>query len=521
LPVARWKGALIGALATACLFFAPSAFADTCAPGLSYSGLVSRNPLAGVRAVVRPIDLPSVQSGWTGTWVGVGGGATVAGHPGRSIRVGLVATSGSAVSLVYEVSRPGAPTRAREIYRFVKPREEHRVTVVAGKHHPNRWYVHVDWRKVSGRIKMRPGADWRAFTTVESAVSDSATCNSLKFQVKRPTAAKRVRTRHGLQRRWSDLNRRAHFDTAGSLVAQRDLTSFVVGDPDSVATPPVDPPTGSGPILTWSPPRLFEPTTVKVGPDGGQVNLRTDRDYVVAVGDANGPVRLVGGHNVVLIGGHITIPWAGTDASISSRLGLYLKGQTGTVHVEGLLIDNAGGDLSEGIQINAPSAVVQIENVRIEGIHARDEVNFSDNHPDLVQPWGGVKALRIDRLSGITDCQGFFLVGNEGTIGRVDLRNIDIVGTNTSKYILWQGAGVPVKISNVWISPAASRSLALSVWPDKNHAPPTQAIVNSDGSVGWTPETGITGVVFPGTPSGGEFVPANATGLNYVSPGYQ
>ena len=156
------------------------------------------------------------------------------------------------------------------------------------------------------------------------------------------------------------------------------------------------------------------PTTVKVGPGGGQFTLQPGKDYVVKIGDVSGPVRLVGGRNVVLIGGHITIPWAGADASISSRLGLYLKGQTGTVHVEGLLIDNAGGDLSEGIQINAPDAVVQIQNVRIDGVHARDEVNFSDNHPDLIQPWGGVQALRIDHLSGSDRLPGLLPRGQLG-----------------------------------------------------------------------------------------------------------
>jgi hypothetical protein len=265
------------------------------------------------------------------------------------------------------------------------------------------------------------------------------------------------------------------------------------------------------------------PTTIQVGPEGGQFNLTAGKDYVVQIGDVSavGGVRLIGGRNVVVVGGHITIPWAGDSASIGDRLALYLKNQTGTVHVEGLLIDNAGGDLSEGIQINAPQAVVQIQNVRIDGIHARDEVNWSDNHPDLVQPWGGVQALRIDHLSGVTDCQGFFLVGNSGPIGSVDLRNIDIVGTNTSQYLFWQAQNIPVNIENMWITPAKSRSLGWSVWPDKNHAPPTQAIVNSDGSVGWTPETNIDGVVFPGSPPQGKFVPAGAVGTGYVSPGYQ
>jgi hypothetical protein len=517
LPVARWKGALIGALATACLFFAPSAWAQSaCEPGLSYSGLVSENTLAGVHAQLTPLELPSIQSGWAASWVGVGDRRTVSGVPSRAIRVGLIAHSENEISLVYEVHRTGQPVRAHEIYRYVKLSERHGVSVMSSKRHPSRWFVKVDGRTVGHRIFMRPGWRWRAFTTVETAVADSGACNELAYKVSRPAKAMRQRTRHGFRRKWSPLTRA--FQASGPLFLQSSTDGFVVST--SETGDPAPAPTGSK--LTWAPPRLTTPTTIKVGPTGGQFNLDRGKDYVVQVGDVNGVggVRLVGGRNVVVIGGHITIPWAGDEASIGDRLGLYLKNQTGTVHIEGLLIDNAGGDLSEGIQINAPDAVVQIQNVRIDGIHARDEVNFSDNHPDLIQPWGGVKALRVDGLSGVTDCQGFFLVGNTGPIGSADLRNIDITGTNTSQYLFWQAQNIPVNIENMWITTAPSRKLAWSVWPDKNHPLPTQAILNDDGSVGWTPETNITGLVFPGSPPGGNFVPAGSVGVGYVSPGY-
>jgi hypothetical protein len=517
LQVAQCRRALVGVLAIACLVLAPSAWAQsTCDPGLSYSGLVSTNPLAGVHANLQPLQLPTIQSGWAASWVGVGDPKTVSGASSRAIRVGLIAHSASEISLVYQVHRTGQPVKEREIYRYVKPSQRHSVSVVSGKRHQSRWSIKVDGRRIGPRIQMRPGNRWRAFTTVESAVLDSGECNSLAYKVSGASKAKRQRTRHGIRRDWSALTR--EFEASGQLQIQTGTAGFVVSNTDT-GEPAPDP---STPKLTWSPPPLTLPTTIRVGPGGGQFNLAAGKDYVIQVGDVNaiGGVRLVGGRNIVLIGGHITIPWAGGSPSISSRLGLYLKGQTGTVHVEGLLIDNAGGDLSEGIQINAPNAAVQIQNVRIDGIHARDEINFSDNHPDLIQPWGGVKTLRVDRLSGTTDCQGFFLVGNEGPIGRVDLRHIDIVGTDTSQYLFWQAQSIPVHIENVWLTTAPSRKLAWSVWPDKNHAPPTQAILYDDGSVGWTPETNITGVVFPGSPPKGEFVPAGSVGVDYVSPGY-
>jgi hypothetical protein len=397
------------------------------------------------------------------------------------------------------------------VYRYVKPSERHSVSVVSAKRHANRWIVKVDGRRFA-RILMRPGDGWRAFTTVESAVLDAGECNTLAYEVTEPSKAKRRRTRHGIRRDWSALTRA--FETSGPLLLQTGNEGFVVRTSDAAPEP-------SASALAWAPPRLTLPTTIVVGPEGGQFNLHSGRDYVVNVGDASGPVRLIGGRNVVLIGGHITIPWAGEGASISARLGLYLKDQTGTVHVEGLLIDNAGGDLSEGIQISAPDAVVQVENCRIEGIHARDEVAFTDNHPDLIQPWGGVRTLRIDHFTGETDYQGFFLVGSSGPIGKVALRNVNVLGTDTSRYLLWQEDGVQVDLQNVWMSPAPNRSLDRSVWPDRNAPAPRTATVNSDGSVHWLPESGITGFILPGDSPGPDFVPASTAGMGYVSPGYQ
>ena len=518
MQVAQCKRALVGVLATACLVLAPSAWAQTtCDPGLSYSGLVSTNPLAGVHAKLEPLQLPAIQSGWAASWVGVGDPKTVSGASSRAIRVGLIAHSESEISLVYQVHRPGQPVKEREVYRYVKPSQRHSVSVVSGKRHPSRWSVKVDGRRIGHRIQMQPGDGWRAFTTVESAVLASGECNSLAYEVSNASKAKRQRTRHGIRRDWSALTRA--FQASGPLLLRPRTDGFVVSTSDT-GEPASDP---AGEKLTWAPPTLRLPTTIEVGPEGGQFNLAPGKDYVVQIGDVSavGGVRLIGGRNVVVIGGHITIPWAGGSASIGDRLALYLKNQTGTVHVEGLLIDNAGGDLSEGIQINAPQAVVQIQNVRIDGIHARDEVNWSDNHPDLVQPWGGVQALRIDRFTGETDYQGFFLVGSAGPIGKVDLRDVNVVGTDTSRYLFWQEDGVPVNLQNVWFAPAPKRSLGTSVWPDKNATAPRTATVNDDGSVQWLPVTGITGVILPGSPGGRDFVPASTVGTSYVTPGYQ
>jgi hypothetical protein len=236
-----------------------------------------------------------------------------------------------------------------------------------------------------------------------------------------------------------------------------------------------------------------------VGRNTGSIILDRRRDYRIRLGHVThvGGVVLNGGHNVVVMGGEITIPWAGSHPRRGGddRRGLFINGATGTVHVEGLLID--GPDVSEGIQISAPKATVQLENVRIVGIHARDEVHFTDNHPDLVQPWGGVRKLRIDRLSGSSDYQGLFLEGDRGPIGRVDLRHVDIVGTPTARCLLWLDA--PVALRGVWIRPSPRRTLRVSVWP-----------------LG-TPQLHV---IHSGRPPYGSFVGPKVAGVHYRSPGY-
>lgn len=277
--------------------------------------------------------------------------------------------------------------------------------------------------------------------------------------------------------------------------------------------------------LSWAPPSLTNPLTLNVPSNGGWFKLDSSRDYLVKVGNVSavGGVVLEGGHNVVLIGGHITIPWAGGTPGMNDRRALYLKGQTGTVHVEGLLIDNQAGDLGEGIQIGAQNAIVQLENVRVTGIHARDEVGFSDSHPDIVQPHSGYKELRVDRLTGRSDYQGIFLRAEGSyTLGKTDLRNVNLIGLPTAHYLFWQdSATTPVSLANVWIDRSQTRyPLGYSVFPDLQKPSGREAKLSTDGTKVYWPTSNITGYITSGRPPERDFVPLGVAGGRYVSPGY-
>jgi hypothetical protein len=267
---------------------------------------------------------------------------------------------------------------------------------------------------------------------------------------------------------------------------------------------PGGPRVGSGPRLAWAPPELHAPQTVRASPGSRTLRLDPTRDYRVKLPDGRltgpGGLTIVGGRNVVLIGGTIDVALEGAAPSVSARRGLLLKDQTGTMHVEGLLI--RGPDLSEGIDLDQrQGGVVQLQNVRVEGVHARDQKGFTDNHPDVVQSYAGPAELRIDRLTGDTDYQGLFLNPREFSSRlprRFDLRHLQIAGGPTSQYLLWQAEPFPLAIRDVWLRPARGRSVAQALWPDP---------------------TAWRGVRV-GTPPGGDFVPADVPGADYASPGY-
>lgn len=323
--------------------------------------------------------------------------------------------------------------------------------------------------------------------------------------------------------------------------------------------------------LTWSPPPGWE-SYQRVSVEQAPELMRTWNNGVCTALPNNliielpagqpyyGAIDLEGGGNIVIIGGEIQIPWQGDGASISSRRALKIQdcpGQpTRFVHIEGVEIgiedinascssgtgvranfDPGCSDLSEGIQIAAPASIIQIQNVRINHIHARDQVGQSDNHPDLIQTWGGYGELRIDRFSGTTDYQGIFLKVDSGIPpGGAHLKNVNVVGDPTATQLFWShytpGAS-GITLENFWVQPARPtsdestwRSLNYSVFPNSFAVYPDIPVTmtvdgNGQESASWsagrTPL--IVGSVYKGIP-GGDFVPGSVAGIGYVSPGY-
>ena len=282
--------------------------------------------------------------------------------------------------------------------------------------------------------------------------------------------------------------------------------------------------------LRWAPPVLKNPITITVGDGNTSNNLDPTKDYIIKLPAKKkvGYTNLIGGHNVVVIGGYITLPVTSDLSNNAPSRAIYIKNATGTVHVEGILVDASGGGMSDAIDISAPAATVQIENVRVDGIYGYND----EFHADVVQPFGGVKDLRIDKLTGYTGYQGLSIGKDLAPIGSAEIYRANLVSTgaaiwgahNDGGFLLWLTAGsscsgvYPVTLSDVYLKPRSNLSNA--VWPPVGTVTKCAAQTTTNDVEASFPKLAVSGYVLKGLPPQGDFVPAGVAGLNYHSPGY-
>jgi hypothetical protein len=184
--------------------------------------------------------------------------------------------------------------------------------------------------------------------------------------------------------------------------------------------------------------------------------------------------------------------------------------------------------MSDGVDIAAPEATVQVENVRVEGIYGYN----NQFHADVIQPFGGVRDLRVDKLTGYSGYQGLTIDHDHGAIGSAELYRVNLVATgaqvwgsaNNGGYLLWLTPlskcqpSYPVTLNNVYVKPRAT--LANAVWPPVGAQTACPALTTANDLVASFPKLPVSGYVSKGLPPQGDFVPQGVAGLNYRSPGY-
>jgi F5/8 type C domain len=284
--------------------------------------------------------------------------------------------------------------------------------------------------------------------------------------------------------------------------------------------------------LTWAPPRLVNPVPKTLGTGRtSNTDLDDNTDYIFHMPSTvkTGATIIVGGRNIVIIGGHIRLPVFvfGQTNSADARA-IYIKGAKGTVHIEGILID-AFNDQSWGdaIAIDAPEATVQVQNVRVNNL--RGMSGLTGFHCDVIQPFGGVKELRVDKLTASSTYQGIFTRRDRGDIGNVKVKRTNLValpalqGSEGGGQMLWMteansdGTLPKYAYSDVYVTPRPGNTLGWAVTPDADDSTP---VVIANGFGQWPSMPNVTGGVWGGAPPGGDFVPSGVAGPGYVSPGY-
>ena len=320
----------------------------------------------------------------------------------------------------------------------------------------------------------------------------------------------------------SCLGAAAIIAAVASQVGSRPVASDVESQP-TASRAASQPPAHAGSLM-WAPPELENPITIQLERERSAHRLRDGQDYIVVFpkdGQKVGSTALIGGRNIVIVGGSATVP-----ADDKMRRALYIKDATGTVHVEGLEVTCTPDAEFDAFAISAPQATVQLQNIRacVRGTQ-------NGFHGDLVQPWGGVKELRVDHFTGFSGYQGFQLPAiRSRTIGQVTLANVDlhsideqIARTEPSGgnggFLLWTIGGTncdrtfPISMSEVYAEGRPGRSPGTIVWPSSTKPSDCPTTVR-DGIVSF-PHQPVTGTVTLGKPAKGEFVPLGAAGVDY------
>lgn len=321
------------------------------------------------------------------------------------------------------------------------------------------------------------------------------------------------------------------FGALNSAATWADLTLATEGESQTVrvsTAAPVDP---NADLLSWAPPSGYQNYTVRRAAltSGYQEISGGGGDGLVILPDAIiGPIVLQDFRNVVLIGGSIkALPSAKVNGH-DQRL-IYLRRVTGTAHIEGVYLDGAvDGAETDGIMANGNTLVMQIQNVHVNGLRGGQTPH---NHADVFQTYLGVQRLRIHRLTGSSNYQGIkFELTTDATINmtEVTIRDTNIIGSSWTPtydggFMLWHDRDdvCPITYDNVYVDPRGTRPFGQSVWPgETNSVNPVQVTGTAPNRVGRWPNMRVTGEVREGTPPGGDFCPAGAVGIGYVSPGY-
>ena len=270
----------------------------------------------------------------------------------------------------------------------------------------------------------------------------------------------------------------------------------------------------TGPKLTWAPPTLDSNyIDLQVVQGDRVIMLDPTRDYRIHMPSSplviSSDFQLVGGKNVVLIGGEVRCTQAGRQFLIQNHASTNVNGRT--VHVEGLRFTvDAGVQMTEGININCQDDTTNV--VRFQNMVMAPIWGLPAYHADIIQAYNGPYQLDVDLFEGSSNYQGFMVqphsTGEDVSYAawtwkrlRVEMRNDRTDGGDAGYVVLTTNTPYPtMSFEDFQITGAGASSSRLTVGSTSGSPPPN-------------PTTGMSIV--------GSFTGDRATcGVNYTSPGY-
>jgi hypothetical protein len=293
---------------------------------------------------------------------------------------------------------------------------------------------------------------------------------------------------------------------------------------------------------SWPQPPMKSAVTIRLHRGTDKLHLRDSRNYILKMPAQmkTGPLYILGGGNVEIIGGLMSTKVKGPNINIKDDSGTH-DGRI--VDIEGVVINAKSGVPSDGIKIQAPHTIVQLENDRITGLIG----SLHGYHADVVQPGGGVKALHIDGLTGASHYNNLYLRREANPlkppIGPVIIRNSNFRGylngrtvphTTLRAISIGTQSNPPsndaqlincdltstVVFQNVWMTPPGGVKPANFVYPH-DHMRSTASRCDSHYSSSsrtvywprWRTSGKITGALSYGVH--GDFVPRSKVGPGY------
>lgn len=285
-------------------------------------------------------------------------------------------------------------------------------------------------------------------------------------------------------------------------------------------------------LLKWTPPVQNNPTVIYIDADNpptSDIILGNTEDAIIVL--PNKPLivpelQITYGRHVRIIGGHII---ATDPTSTSKSAALRCAGQSGSIYIEGLLIDCQRVDGKDGIEVggaNGYQGDVYIQNCHIKNVYSNPQ---SALHADAVQFWGPVNNVYLDKVTGISQGQAFFLDPQNG-VGSINASRIDSIyldpqnGTGYS-FFLRSNPSSPVgrpivTLDQVYVDQRAG----YANWQDYSVFPSSTGGAAYDSATGEIsfnatyPE--ITGVIKKWTSGKGYFVPEQNVGTGYNQIGF-